>query len=216
MSIQVAQLPALGQVAGRPRKEALYDTDGCAAAAAAPPAQVFLFANPNAFGVAGLTPVKAAGRDTNLTGAAGSLPRAQHFLWYGVQHRIHALGSNLTTLANVGFFELVSRARDIMTWQFNFGNTPYIQTQLRDIPSNVSQFVQTTHGATTTISDCNGEGGRRHYDVTISGQPQSLTELESFRVIVSTAAALGFLALAGQDLFHTSVLRGVNIKGITG
>lgn len=215
MSIQVAQMPALGAVAGRPRKESLYDTDGYAAAAAAPPAQVRLFSNFAAFVVPALAIVKQPDRDTNLRGA-GNLPRAQHFLLYGAQHRIHAMGANLAALASVGFFELASRARDISAWQFTFSNTPYVTAQLRDIPSNVSQQVFTTHGGTTVISDCNGEAGRRHYDLTVSGQPQSLTELETFSVTVITPAALAFLAPAGIDMFQTALLRGVNIKGISG
>ena len=228
MSIAVTPIPAIGSVATRPRKESLFDTEGQNNGVAIG-AQLTLFQNFTTFATAGLAQTKTFGRDTNLTGAGGQLPKAHHFLWYGLRHKIRALTADLGLEANFGIGEEMNRIRELGSLQFIYGTTPYLITQLDEHPSGVGpQYVNIVGalaaGATAAnaaFSLPNGVPVRsNYYDVSVvdkntgMASPQEISEVESFKVQLDFAADT--LPTPTVELYHTSVLVGVYLKGITG
>lgn len=228
MSIPVTPVPAVGSVATRPRKEALYDTEGQNNGVPIG-AQLVLFQNFTTFQTAGLAETKTFGRDTNLTGAGGQLPKSHHFLWYGIRHKIRAMGTDQSIEANFVIGEEINRIREIGGYQFIYGTTPYLIQQLDEMPSGVGpQFSSLVGGlaggvtaAVNGMSLPNGVPLRSNYfDVSIvdkntgMASPQEISEVESFRVQLDFAAAT--LPTPTVELYHTAKLIGVYLKGITG
>jgi len=223
MSIQTTPIPITGTVASRPRKESLYDSEGHNNAVAI--TNLTLFRNAANFATVGLTEVKTFGRDTNLTGAGGSLPKAHHFYLFGLRAKVRALNVNLGTAANQVTFEEVHRIRELGTLIFNFGTTPYITAPYDEIPSGVgAQFVT---GAPAVAADrvfmplSNGVPLRsNYYDVTVFNPgtqkpaPQEISEIEQFSVQLNFNAVA--LPSPTVELYHQVILVGVYLKGITG
>lgn len=214
--IQLVPLPAQGTVAGRPRKESIYDTECWPGAAAI--ANLTTFQNFSSFSNApttsGLT--KQFGRDTNLRGAGNSgLPQATHFFWYAWRCKIRALGSNLGTAPNVVVFEQINRARELSYASFAFQTSTLITLQLDELPSGTGpQYANTTHTTATILSLPNGVPDRRTgKDVTVMGRPVELNALEAFTVPVFVPQAAGLAPTV--DLFVTPVLDGLLLRGLS-
>lgn len=212
--IQLVPLPAQGTVAGRPRKESVYDTDVWSTSQAIP-SQIVLFSNFTAFSIApGNTAItKQFGRDTNLRGASSSgLPQATHFFWYAWRNKIRTLGANLTTAPNVVASEQILRVRQLSYAQFAFQSSTLMTVQLDELPDGVGpQNVFTTHTSTTVFSPVTGTD-RRGKDVTVMGRPVELNALEAFTIPVSTPQG-GFTPTL--DLFCTAQLDGILLRGLS-
>lgn len=213
--IQLVPLPAQGTVAGRPRKESVYDTD-CWITGAAIPAQITLFQNFSAFSVVPPSLLtKQFGRDTNLRGSGSSgLPQATHFFWYAWRCKVRAMGSNLGTAANVVVSEQILRATVLSYAQFNFQSSTLLTVQLDELPSGTGPaYTNTTQNVATVFSLPNGVPDRRiGKDVTVMGRPIELNALEAFTVPVFTPQG-GFTPTA--ELYVTMVLDGVLLRGLS-
>lgn len=211
--IPVMTVPASQNVASRPRKESLYDTEGVNNAVVHP-GLVTLFRDFGAFQVAGLALTKQQGRDTNVVGRSG-LPKAQHLYWYEITHNIMARQADLTLAANVGVSDQLRQIRELADWQFRFTDTPYIRQPLSEIPSGTGpQFTQTTHNASTVFPLAWGVPHRANsFSITIGGRPAEITEIESFFVVINTPESA---ITPTVEYYHQTHLRGILLKGITG
>lgn len=214
---QVIPIPATGTVAGRARKESIYDTEGYVKTTAIP-STLTLFANFSTFN-ASLTTVgtaKQLGRDTNLQGTQG-LPAGHLFYWYGWRLKMRTVIGDISTLANVGIFEQLNRLRESSSSLFKFTTGEYIRCQSDELPSGVGpQYANSTHASATVLSLPSGVPDRKNAkDVTISGKPQEIVALEAFRHVQETPTnPLGTSLLL--DVFVTSVLDGLLIRGVSG
>jgi len=210
--MRVVPIPAVGAVGSRPRKEAIYDTEGLVAAAPMG-AQIVTFVNFSGFNTAGLGLAKAYGRDTNLQGQNG-LPAAHHMYWYGLRIKIRSLNANLGTPANVVCFEEINRIRELSFAQFRFASSELITLQADEAPSGTGpQYVNTTHTGATVLSLPSGVPSRGNAkDVTISGRPVEIVALEAFRVVFGTPT--GFTPTV--DYYVSVILEGLLLRGITG
>jgi hypothetical protein len=200
-------------ILARPRKESLFDTEG-ANNAVVHPNLLTLFRDFGAFQVAGLTLTKQQGRDVNIVGRAG-LPKGQSFYWFEITHNIMARFEDLTTAANVDMFDVLRRIRELCDWEMRFTDTPYLRQPLSELPAGVGPaFVQTTHTDATVMSYAWGVPHRDNaYNVTIDGQPASITEQESFSVRIALQEQP---PTPTTELYHQTHLRGVYLKGVTG
>ncbi len=215
MPIQVSNLPTAGQIATRPRKEGVYDTEGYNGAAASP-ATLSLFIDARSFADTGLDAgtTKTLGLHTNLTGRGGQLPRGYHFYWYGIRGKVSYGVANLTTAANAVVLDEHRRMRDNSHIEFKFGTTPYIFAPFDEVPSGVGfGSVSTTHSATTVWPNSWGVPHRSNqYDVAVGQRPQELIEIEAFQVDFNRNEAL----TPTIDTYIQIYLTGVLLKGITG
>jgi hypothetical protein len=212
--IQLVPLPAQGTVAGRPRKESVYDSDVYLAAVVIPQ-QLLLFNNLSAFSVAPPLGPKQFGRDSNLRGTgSGGLPQATHFFWYAWRLKARTLGTNLNLPANATIPEELNRWRELAFVQFAFQTSVLITAQADEIPSGAGpQFITTTVAATTMPSLPSGVPSKREgKDVTIMGRPVELNALESFTVPVNVPQG-GFAPTAA--VYLTCVLDGVLLRGLS-
>ncbi|MCC6752043.1 MAG: hypothetical protein IT371_30605 [Deltaproteobacteria bacterium] len=212
--IQLVPLPSQGTVAGRPRKESVYDTDVYLAATAMPQ-QILLFNNFAAFSVAPALGPKQFGRDTNLRGTGtGGLPQATHLFWYSWRLKCRSLGTNLNQPANAVVPEQMNRWRELGYAQFAFQTSVLITTQLDELPSGAGpQSIFTTVTNTTMPSLPSGIPSKREgKDVTIMGRPVELNALEAFNVPVFVPQG-GFAPQV--DLYITAVLDGVLLRGLS-
>lgn len=211
--IQLVPLPAQGTVAGRPRKESVYDSDVWTIAAI--PAQINLFQNFSAFSTAPAALTKQYGRDTNLRGAGSSgLPQATHFFWYAWRCKIRALASNLGSAANVVVSEQINRVRELAYCQFNFQSSTLITLPLDELPSGVgAAYTNSTHNASTVFSLPNGVPSRgQGKDVTVMGRPIELNALEAFTIPIFVPQG-AFTPTA--ELYPQMQLDGVLLRGLS-
>lgn len=214
--IQLVPLPSQGTVAGRPRKESVYDTDVYLAATAMP-AQLVLFNNFASFSVTPALGVKQFGRDTNLRGTgSGGLPQATHLFWYAWRLKVRSLGTNLNleSGANAVVPEQMNRWRELTWIQFAFQTSVLITTQCDELPSGAGpQGIFTTVTQTTMPSLPSGIPSKREgKDVTIMGRPVELNALEAF----TTPIYLPQGSFSPQvDLYVTGVLDGVLLRGLS-
>ena len=219
MAIPVMSLPDLSNVASRPRKESLYDTEGVNNAVAVP-AQITLFRDFGAFQVAGLALTKQQGRDTNVVGRSG-LPKAQHLYWYSITHDIQPRQADLsgTVAGNFVVADEMRRLRQLCDWQFRFTDTPYVRQPLSEIPSGqglASAGAATTVAATTILSwglSWGVPARGNEFSITVGGRPAEITEVESFFVQVNCPE---LNPVPTVELYHQTHLRGILLKGITG
>ena len=116
--IPVLTIPATQNIASRPRKESVYDTEGVLSTAAHP-TEVVLFRDFASFQNTGLALTKRFGRDTNAVGRSG-LPKAQHLYWYEITHDIQPRQADLSGAANIVTFDQLRRSRQLCDWQFEF------------------------------------------------------------------------------------------------
>lgn len=212
-------MPTQGTVAGRPRKESVYDTEVYPSAAVAA-RQVSLFANLGAFATAPVSTAltKQFGRDTNLRGtSAGGLPAAAHFFWYAWRHKYRAMGTNLNTEANAVTFEQINRLRELCFIQFNFQTSNLMTLQADELPSGVgSQFVATTYTEATVLSLPNGVPDRKNAkDMLIMGRPIELGQNEQFTVDVFFPQTPTAGMTPTNDIFMTTVLDGILLRGLS-
>ena len=210
--IPVVTQPAVQNVATRPRKESIYDTEGVQGGAAHP-ANVELFRDFGAFQNA-VALTKQRGRDTNVTGRSG-LPKAQHMFWYEVTAEIQVREGDLTIAANQDVSDIIRRIRELSDWRFDFTDSPYIRQPYTQFPSSVGpQFTVTTLNAAVMHSLPWGVPHRSNaFSVTIGGRPVEITEIESFFVVITMPEAQPTSPI---DLYHQVHLRGVRLKGIVG
>ena len=213
--IQLVPLPSQGTVAGRPRKESVYDTDVYNSAVAIPQV-ITLFSNFTNFSVVPTsTLTKQFGRDTNLRGSgSGGLPQATHLFWYAWRCKLRTVGSNLNTVANAVMPEQLNRIRELAYTTFEFSTSTLITAQLDEIPSGAGpQFIATTVNATTMPSLPSGVPSKREgKDVTIMGRPVELNALESFTVPIRVVQG-AFSPTA--EVWLTVVLDGVLLRGLS-
>ena len=217
-NIPVVSVPATTNVASRPRKESIYDTEPVLAGAAHP-AEVRLFNDFGQFGLAPVAPIaltKVRGRDTNLGGRNG-LEKAQHFFWFAATHSIQVRNNDIAqTVANQTIYDAIRQIRELASWQFIFTDTPYITQPLSALPSSEGpQFLSTTHNAITVPSVLSWGVPHRSNDfsVQIMNRPVEITELETFSVLISLQQGAPTPVV---NLFHQTHLRGIRLKGITG
>lgn len=214
----VVQLPSPGVVAGRPRKEGIYDTE-VEATGSATGTSLTLFSNFSAFTTAPVTvtATKQYGRDVNLRGTTSGLPKSTHLFWYEWRCKIRPLGTNLASAANnangTSVTEEILRYRQTSSIQFEFSQTVLIQAQLDELPDGVGPaWGSTTHTASILLGpNCVPE--RKGKIVTISGKPVSIDEQQEFSVTLKQPQ-LTFNPTA--DLFITIFLEGMLLRAITG
>lgn len=212
--IQLVPLPSQGTVAGRPRKESVYDTDVYLAATTMP-AQLVLFNNFAAFSVSPTLGVKQFGRDTNLRGTgSGGLPQATHLFWYSWRLKSRTLGSSLNTAANAVMPEQLNRWRELAWIQFAFQTSVLITTQADELPSGAGpQSIFTTFTETTMPSLPSGIPSKREgKDVTIMGRPVELNALEAFTTPIYIPQGAFSPTV---DVYVTGMLDGVLLRGLS-
>lgn len=218
MGFPVVPILPEGEIATRPRRNSVYDTEAYNDAVAAP-SKLTLFRNFQDFQEASvsLNP-KVLGRDTNLSGPGGSLGKGDVLHWYSVTLPWSARGGNLSNAANVVFFEEVVRLRMMSWFTFRFGSTPYIQCQCDEIPQGVGVYqVMTTHPTTTVFPAANTKLCKQNaYDVTVRGQPSTITDLETFAVDIEKVTGAPFAISPTIETFVTCHLNGIYLKGIRG
>jgi len=215
---QVTDIPALGKISGLARKEPIYDTEGWAPAVPLP-AQITTFGNFTTFATAGLSLVKAFGRDTNLTGGQGGLPQAHRFMWYKWRSKIRPMDANMGLAANILVQEQISRARQLSNVTLQLAQTRYITVQHDELLG----FTDSMFVATTTVAayvPTPAVGDRQGRDITVRGEPKILEPLENFQVLTqvpSFTAGVGPGPLSPTvSLYVTSFLDGILIRGIVG
>lgn len=161
--MEVQDIPALGSVPAIPRKESPTDSDCIASATAtALPAQLKLYQNYTTFqntpavivGGGGNVDAKQADRDTNLSGATGSLPSGYQLFWYEWRISIHTLTANLNTPGTAYAFEALNRIRRLGAAKYlQTGGNPLVTCGLLDLVSYIdSMSVSTTVDETTVIA----------------------------------------------------------------
>ena len=216
MPIPIVTMPQQGPVAGRPRREALYDTEGWVGGSAIG-AKITIFRNATAFtppsGTLGLS--KTKGRDHNFDNNGGQLAKNQMLHWYSWTQKIRSLAAVLTGAAVQGQFDLIRRISE-GTWStFKFGGVPYISVPTYQIPFGVGHGrVHTTHNAQTVMNPAPQELERLNaYDVSLAGLPVEIGEQETFSEEIESN---GVTPTPAVDTYSTSSLRGVFLKGIQG
>ena len=213
---KVVPIPASGTVAGRPRKEPLYDSE-CYKAATAVPTSVTVFSNFATFNVAptNIGSAKVLGRDSNLQGGNAGLPQGHLFYWYGWRLKYRTMDANLGSAANVVMSEQLNRLRELSDVLFKFTSGEYIRVQADELPSGTGPaFINSTHTSATVMSLPSGVPDKRNFkDVTVSGKPQEITQLEAFRVVLGTSYSTGLTPTV--DIFASPHLEGVLIRGVT-
>ena len=216
MSIPVLTLPQQGEILTRPRREGCYDTEGYAGGSAIP-ARLSIFSNVSAFspgaGTMGLTKTKY--RDHNFENSGGSLWKGSTLHWYGLKIKFRPLGAVMGGAAAVAVWDQIRRIRESTWFTFYFGSMPYISAQTWQVPQGTGfgdAFI--THNATTMIGTTHADLDRaNHYDITLSGTPTTIGELEPFHMDIE---ASGVLPTPTLDIYLTPVLVGIFLKGITG
>jgi hypothetical protein len=213
---RATDIPAIGKIAGLARKEPIYDTEGWAAAAVLP-AQIITFANFTTFATAGLSLVKAFGRDTNLTGGQGGLPQAHRFFWFKWRAKLRALGANLNTPANRVAFEQIIRARQLSNATFQLAQTRYITVQMDELIGFTDSMYVAGSAATTLdqIYPVMNVGDRQGRDVTAGKEPKILEPLENFQSITQTPTIAAPLTPT-VDIYVTHHLDGILVRGVVG
>lgn len=212
-------LPAQGTVAGRPRKESIYDSE-VYPSGSAPARQVSTFSNLGAFATApvstGLT--KQFGRDTNLRGtSAGGLPAAAHFFWYGWRCKWRYMGTDLNSEAAAVGPELLHRLIGLCFVQFNFQTSNLMTLQADELPSGVGpQFIGSTYTENLVLSLPNGIPDRRNSkDMLIMGRPIELGQNEQFTVDFFVPQVGTDTCTPVDDIFVTPTLDGILLRGLS-
>lgn len=206
-------MPSQGTVAGRPRKESIYDTEVYVGAAAAA-RQLSTFSNLVAFATAPTTTAltKQFGRDANLRGtSSGGLPAAAHFFWYGWRCYWNYMGSNLNTDANLGATELLHRIMGLCYVQFNFQTSNLLTLKAVELPSGVGpQHIATTRTGGTVFSLPNGIPDRKNSkDMLIMGRPIELGANEQFTIDFFVPQSPTDGSTPVEDLFVVPTLDGI-------
>lgn len=216
MAIPVVTLPKTGDIATRPRREPVYDTEGWVAGSAIT-GKLTIHRNTQQFQVAnlGLGPAKVKGRDHNYDNAGGQLPKGQALHWFGMRLKLRPTYANMFGQANTNQWDLIRQIREVTWVTFYFGNTPYIVCQSYLIPEGVGvDGAMTTHNGTTYVSPVSTVLERREaYDVSLGGTPVEIGELESFSKTIESDTGQPTPTI---DVYATSELVGVHLKGIQG
>lgn len=214
MPIPIVSIPKQGPIATRPRRESIYDTEGWDSAGAID-SKITIFRNSTSFSNTTVALTKQKGRDHNLDGLGGQLPKGQMFHWYGVCNKLRVLNGNLFGAAAAVWFDVARRIRESTWWTFYFGTSnAYISVQTWQIPQGADIIgAFTTHTAVTMIGQGQDADRNNNYDVTLNGVPTEIGELESFSVDIE---ASGVTPTPTLDTFDTVVLKGILFKGIQG
>lgn len=215
MPIPIVTIPEHGAIATRPRRQPLYDTEGDNDDVGIV-AKLMIFRNYTAFQVANLSLTKTKGRDVNMDGPGGSLPKGDYFHWYGLTCPVSVRNSNLTVVGSIGLFEQILRIRHARWLTFRFSETPFIRAQQDEIPLGTGiKDIMTTHTQATTMWVANGALRRENrYDVTLDGFPTEITDQETFGVDLESDT--GLQPTPDEELYHTPHLWGTLLKGIRG
>lgn len=238
MSIPVVSIPKQGPIATRPRREQIWDTEGCPGNTAVKSlVTVFKSAsnfNSSSVGATTMALAKVKPRDTNME-ADGQLPKGTMFHYYGHRLKFRPLNQNVAVqnaiagiAAQQAIFatvEAIRLLRETTTIAFRFGSSNiFWWAPAYMVPAGASQYTHTV-GNTTDILFYNPEQQDvtrlNSYDVTLNGLPTEIIEQESFAVdhqaYDGTSGATFVIPTATTgDIYFTDVLTGVLFRGIQG
>jgi len=207
------------EIASRPRRQSVFDTEAYNDAVAAP-SKITLFRSTTRFQEANVSlDPKVYGRDTNLDGPGGALGKGQVLHWYSIICPFFLRGADLTTLANVIIFEEIARLREMSWFTFYWGKTnAYITCQLEEIPQGVGCYdVRTTHDNAVVFPISNGRHVKQNaYDVTFYGEPTVITDNETFSVDIEKTTAAPAAISPTAETFVQVHLQGIYLLGIRG
>lgn len=217
MAMPIISIPQAGRIATRPRRESIYDTEGYQDATAIP-VRLEIYKNSQTFSNAnlGIGTAKVKGRDHNLDGRGGALPKGTMFHWYGWCMKHFPMNGNTFGAASLVIWDEIRRIREVTWTSFQFGGSnTYIQVPTWQIPEGAAAICGrfTTNNATTMIGEGTSASRQDNYDVTLNGVPTEIGELESFSVLVEAGPST---PSPTQDVFVCSVLKGISFKGIQG
>lgn len=217
MPIPIVTIPKQGPIATRPRRESLYDTELWTAAGGAIAAKRSLYVNANAF-VQTTALSKIKGRDHNMDGANGLLPKGQMFHWYGWRLKIRPMNRNLASEndgAILAVFDVIRRIKEATWTTFYFGSSSlYLQLQTWQLPGGTGYpNCQHNQNATTYVGNNQDLDRMNNYDITLNGVPTEIGELEAYQVDIESN---GVTPTPTTDLYPTCQLIGMLFKGIQG
>jgi hypothetical protein len=242
MPIPIVTIPDKGKIATRPRRQAVWDSEGDPSGSAIPTKLTF-HRSYTAFQATGLTLTKVKGRDTSQEGAPGQIPTGDVFHWYAItlptfirnEGFLNPITAAAVASANVTArltIMQIKRLRVARGFIFRFSNTPYIQAQQDEIPAGAGVIESTMSGfpalasvgpSTGTVnlmyntgdSTSNSRAERLgRYDVCIDGFPTTITEQENFAA--DLVADSGLVPTPSLDIYHTLFLLGTYLMGIRG
>lgn len=225
MAIPVIALDEAKTILARPRNSPIYDSNVDLLSVAAALTLTF-FRNLVQFPVVPSVAAQAKvyGKDTNLESASGgAIPKGSMFLCYDLTVPASYRELDLSTNANVAGFEQIARLRRSRALTFKFADTPFFTEPLAGIPSGVGidSLMHTGAGGGGGANVWPVKNGRLHREnrrrMTIAGYPLVLTQNEQFSIeFVSYADFQVTLAATPGDLFWTTYLHGLFIKGLQG
>lgn len=212
--IPVVTIPQQGPIATRPRRMGLYDTEGWDDGSAID-AKITIYKDVSRFANADLGLTKQYGRDHNFDGSGGQMPKGQMLHWYSWTMKCRTVAAVKTGAAFQDVWDVIRRIRESTWCTFFFGRTPYLTLPHVCIPQGVGlEMPQGTSTAQTWVSPAVAELDRQNgYDVTLNDLPVAIGPLETFSVEVE---AIGVTPTPTVDLYVTSTLRGVFLKGFQG
>jgi hypothetical protein len=135
MGAPILTVPQAGQVAARPRRENLYDTQGYATGVTTLPffQNTATWADTTVGAAATSYTAKQFGLDTNLVGNGGSIPRGHYLRVFGMQ--LYMTRRNATPTTSLQIVEQSRKMIDAGFMVLLLGTTPYLYASIFDIPA---------------------------------------------------------------------------------
>lgn len=217
MPIPVVSIPQVGPIATRPRRESIYDTEGWNSGSVVS-GKITVFRNATNFANTSLALSKKKGRDVNIDGAGGQLPKGQMFHMYGITNKIRPYNVPLFTQAPIATIDVMRQIRETMWWSFYFGSSArYVTVPLWQIPEGSSFVGMYTQWNNSTVVGPPQDLERiNNFDMTLNGVPTEIGELESFFVDIESNYAGTTGPTPAVDLYNSVVLKGILFRGIQG
>lgn len=213
--IPVVTIPDTGPILARPRKEAVYDTEGYNAGTASA-AKITVFRDSTRFANSSLGLAKKNPRDTNMDAQVG-LAKGQHLHWYFTKLKYRTIAANKYASVYLTNLDEVRRLREVSWFSFYFGTTGkglLFSCQCWQIPDGVGvPMPNTSYNATNVIAPTAQALSRDNvYDVTMNNVPVDITEEEVFTADIETNGVT--VTPTTNDVYVSGVLGGYFLRGI--
>lgn len=245
MPIPIVTIPDKGKIATRPRRQAIWDTEGDPSGAAIPTKLTF-HRSYTAFQATGLTLGKVKGRDTSQEGAPGQIPTGDVFHWYamilpsfirneGYLNGTGATGTgptaaavNAAAIAARGVLNEIKRLRTCRAFVFRFSNTPFIQGQQDECPAGagVIETATSVQGGTAaapvpdllylTGDSVSQSRAERVGRYDVTIDGFPTTITEQENYALDLLADSGLVPTPSLDVYHSLFLLGTYLMGIRG
>lgn len=221
MPIPIVTIPKQGPIATRPRREALFDTEGWPSTGGNTiSAKKSLFVNATSFAqTMGLSKIK--GRDHNMDGMNGLLPKGQMFHWYGWRLKIRPMSTPMAPTSSttpMSVFDIIRQIKETTWSSFYFGSSSlYLQLQTWQLPGGTGYpDCQHNQNATTYVGNNQDLDRMNNSDITLNGVPTEIGELEAYQVDIESNLPSGTTIVPPVDLYPSIQLIGMLFKGIQG